>query len=89
MNLLTAIMLAAMAASAPAAAADSSERTSPLDRNAACMDRTVDASIGKCVVKDEGTPRRTYPPNSAAPIVTPHSGTTAPASTIRGLGTSK
>jgi hypothetical protein len=89
MNLRTAIVLGAMAASMPAAAADSSDRNSPLDRNAACMDRTVDASTGKCVVKDEGTPRRTYPPRPSAPVVTPHAGATAPASTVGGAGTGK
>jgi hypothetical protein len=89
MNLSTAAICAALAASVPAAAADSSDRTSPIDRNAACMDRTVDASTGKCVVKDEGTPRRTYPPRPAAPVVTPHTGATAPASTVRGTGTGK
>ncbi|MEO8442030.1 MAG: hypothetical protein ABI547_06045 [Betaproteobacteria bacterium] len=89
MNLRTATICAALAASAPAAAADSSDRSSQIDRNAACMDRTVDASTGKCVVKDEGTPRRTYPPRPAAPVVNPHAGATAPASTVRGAGTGK
>jgi hypothetical protein len=78
-----------LAASIPAAAADTSDRTSPIDRNAACMDRTVDASSGKCVVKDEGSPRRTYPPRPAAPVVTPHDGAAAPASTARSAGAGK
>lgn len=89
MNLGTATICAALAASVPAAAADTSDRTSPIDRNAACMDRTVDASTGKCVVKDEGTPRRTYPPRPAAPVVTPHAEGTAPTSTARGAGSGK
>lgn len=89
MNLRTATICAALAASVPAAAADSSDRTSPVDRNAACMERTVDASTGKCVVKDEGTPRRTYPPRPATPVVAPHAGATAPASTVRGAGAGK
>jgi hypothetical protein len=89
MNLRTATICAALAASVPAVAADTTDRTSPIDRNAACMDRTVDASTGKCVVKDEGTPRRTYPPKPAAPVVTPHSGASAPASTVRGAGAGK
>jgi hypothetical protein len=89
MNLRTVTICAALATSVPAVAADTSDRTSPVDRNAACMDRTVDASTGKCVVKDEGTPRRTYPPRPAAPVVTPHDGATGPASTVRGAGAGK
>jgi hypothetical protein len=55
-----------------AGAADSSARTSPVDNNSACMDRTVDASTGNCVIKDEGTPRRAHPPTKATkPATTP------------------
>ena len=89
MNLRTATICAALAVSVAAAAADSSDRSSPIDRNAACMDRTVDASTGNCVVKDEGIPRRTYPPKPSTPVVTPHAGATAPAWTVRGASAGK
>jgi hypothetical protein len=52
-------------------AADTGDRTSPVDKNSNCMDRTVDSSSGNCVVKDEGRPRHTYPPR--APAVKPQS----------------
>ncbi len=61
------VTLLAMSPAAPAA--DTSDRTSPLDTNPACMDRTTDASTGNCVVPDEGKPRHAYPPKSSA--VTP------------------
>jgi hypothetical protein len=59
-------MVAMLAGCGIACGADSPERTSPIDSNAACMDRTVDSSSGNCVVKDEGRPRRTYPPRQPA-----------------------
>lgn len=89
MMLRIATICVMFAASSAASAADSSERTSPLDNNAACMDRNVDASSGKCVVKEEGTPRRTYPPKPSGPAVSPRTGATAPSSTARGTGSSK
>jgi hypothetical protein len=89
MILRIATICVAFAASSAAFGADSSDRTSPLDNNAACMDRNVDASSGKCVVKDEGTPRRTYPPKPAGPSVSPRTGATGPASTVHGTGSSK
>ena len=86
MNPSTAILLATMAASAAAGAADTPDRASPVDANAACMDRTVDSSAGNCVVKDDGTPRRTYPPKSAPPVAAPRTGAAAPAPAVRGAG---
>ncbi len=74
---------------AAAYAAESSERTSPIDRNAACMDRTVDASRGNCVVKDDGAPRRTYPPRSSTPAETARPGAGAPASAVRNSSSGK
>jgi hypothetical protein len=78
--LITALMLG------PAAlAADSAERTSPYDRNPACMDRSTDASSGNCVVQDEGTPRHTYPPKQAAgtPTTLPAANSPAVPATVR------
>jgi hypothetical protein len=89
MMLRITLFCGALAANAGALAADSSERNSPVDNNAACMDRNVDASSAKCVVKDDGTPRRTYPPKPSSPAVTPRAGTTGPASTVRGNGSGK
>jgi|1186.fasta_scaffold530468_2 hypothetical protein len=56
------IVSAMMAAGQHATAADTNERTSPVDSNPACMDRTTDASSGDCLIKDKGRPRHTYPP---------------------------
>lgn len=78
-----------LAAGAAAHAAESSERASPVDRNAACMDRTVDASSGNCVLKDEGGPRRTHSPRSATPAETARTGAGAPASAVRNSGAGK
>ena len=89
MMLRITIFCVALAANSAALAADSSERNSPVDKNAACMDRNVDASSAKCIVKDDGTPRRTYPPKPSGPAVTPHAGTSGPASTVRGNGAGK
>jgi hypothetical protein len=89
MKLRIATICVPLAANPVALAADSSERTSPLDNNAACMDRNVDASSAKCVVKDEGTPRRTYPPKPSGPAATPRTGATGAASNVRGSGVSK
>ena len=77
------LIVTALSASAVAAAADPAERASPLDRNSACMDRTVDASSGDCVVKDDGTPRRTYPPKRAAPVAAAASQPAPASSTMR------
>jgi hypothetical protein len=65
-----------------AVAADANDRTSPLDSNPACMERTTDASSGNCVIKDEGRPRQTYPPRAStgAGSATPAS---APAATVK------
>ena len=83
------IILATFMAGTVAYAADSPDRTSPMDSNAACMDRTVDASTGNCVVKDEGTPRRTYPPKPSAPVSAPAPAPTSPVSTVRKSATGK
>ena len=70
MKLRYLMILAAFTVSSVACAADSPERTSPVDNNAACMDRTVDSSTGNCVVKDEGMPRHVYPGRPSAPVAT-------------------
>jgi hypothetical protein len=71
----------------PAFAADD---RSPYDKNPACLDRNVDASTGDCVIKEDGTPRHTYPPRStsnsagkpaspvAAPVAAPREAAPAP-----------
>jgi len=73
MKLYYLMMITALTASSVAGAADTSERASPVDRNSSCMDRNVDASSGNCVVKDDGTPRHTYPPRPAALTTAPTS----------------
>jgi hypothetical protein len=82
MQLRLLFLITALALGQAAAAADSTERTAPYDRNPACMDRTADASTGNCVVQDEGTPRHTYPPKQSATTATP-----APASTSTAVPT--
>ena len=65
------LMILTILATSPAAmAADSTDRSSPLDDNPQCMDRTTDASAGNCVVKDAGMPRRTDPPKKGAASAT-------------------
>src|SRR4051812_41388446 len=71
MKLRLPLLLLSLCVSHSAISADTTDRTSPVDRNAACMDRTVDSSTGNCVVQQEGTPRRTYPPRPATPAPTP------------------
>ena len=72
MQLRYLMAMTALALSAGALAADSTERSAPQDRNPACMDRKTDSSTGDCVVQDEGTPRQTYPPKKKTPVsVTP------------------
>ena len=83
------LLFITLAAGTAAHAAESSERTSPIDRNATCMDRDVDASSGKCVLKDEGVPRRTYPPKGSPTPATPGTVGAAPAATIRNSGGGK
>lgn len=72
-----------------ASAADTPSRTSPVDANAACMDRGVDSSSGNCVTKDEGSPRRTYPPKSSAPVNPSSAAPVAASPTVRKSATSK
>lgn len=75
------IALAALLAATAASAADTPSRTSPVDTNAACMDRNVDSSSANCVLKDDGRPRRAYPPKTtstgAAPSSAPAPGSSA------------
>ena len=66
-----------MALSPAAIAADAGDRSSPLDNNPACMDRTADASTGNCVVPGEGTPRHRYPPRSTTAGSASGAGTTS------------
>ena len=49
-----------------AAPALSAENRSPYDSNPACLDRNVDSSKGDCVIQDDGTPRRKYPPKTTS-----------------------
>ena len=67
-----AIILAILANSSVAMSADSTERTSPLDDNPECMERT---NVG-CGVKDDSTPRRTHPPKK---VPARENGTSEPA----------
>ena len=60
------IVLTALALSPLAIAADSDSRSSPIDNNPVCMDRTTDASAGDCVTPSDGTPRHRFPPRSSA-----------------------
>ncbi len=72
MNLKHVILIAVLAHSSLAMSADSSERTTPLDDNPECTERTnID-----CVVKDDGTPRRTHPPKK---VPASENGTSGPA----------
>lgn len=53
------LILAMVAISQPAFAADA---RSPYDKNPACLERNVDSTKSDCLIKDDGTPRQTYPP---------------------------
>jgi hypothetical protein len=83
------MMLTILAISPAAMGADSTDRASPLDSNAACMDRTTDASSANCVVKDEGTPRQTYPPKQSPANATPAPAPAAATPTVRKSATGK
>ena len=89
MRLPNLMILAILAISPAAMGADSTDRASPLDNNAACMDRTTDASSANCVVKDEGTPRQTYPPKKSPPSTTPAPAPAAASPTVRKSATGK
>jgi len=39
-----------------------SNDVSPFDKHPECMNRSVDASTGKCIIQDSGTPRHLVPP---------------------------
>ena|ERR1700689_1287318 len=43
-----------------------SNDVSPFDKHPECMERSVDASSGKCIIQDGGTPRHLYPPKAPA-----------------------
>lgn len=62
---------------AQSAASDSTERSSPLDNNPACMDRDTDSSTGKCVEPSAGAPRHKRPPPAGSLGASPAS--TSPA----------
>jgi hypothetical protein len=49
------------ATSAKASVSPSDDR-SPFDKHPECMNRSVDASSGNCIVQNAGTPRHRYPP---------------------------
>ena len=83
---LSNLMILTIFATSPAAmSADSTDRSSLLDDNPQCMDRTTDASAGNCVVKDAGTPRRTHPPKKVPASATRAS---APAAASQTMGKS-
>ena len=86
MKLRYLMTVTALLAGSVAWAADTPNRTSPLDANAACMDRTVDASSGNCVTKDEGRPRRAYPPKTTPAGAAPASAPAPASSTVRKSG---
>ena len=56
-----------------AVAADSGERSSPLDNNPGCMDRSKDASSPECTPQTEGQPRHYVQPvkPTAPPVKKP------------------
>ena len=83
MKIAEVMTLTILLLSSAAMGADSTERSSPLDKNAACMDRKVDASTGNCVVQDEGTPRQTYPPKPTPAAATPAPAPATPSSAVR------
>jgi hypothetical protein len=86
MYLRSLCIVVALASSSTASAADFSDRASPADSNAACMDRAVDASSGNCILKEEGTPRRAYAPKSSATTPAPRTGNTTPSPAVKGSG---
>jgi len=47
--------------SAKASVSPSDDR-SQFDKHPECMDRSVDASSGNCIIQNTGTPRHRYPP---------------------------
>jgi hypothetical protein len=49
------------AGSATASVSPSDDR-SQFDKHPECMDRSVDASSGNCIIQDAGKPRHRYPP---------------------------
>ena len=87
MKIARIILFVAAVLAIPAYAADD---RSPYDKNPACLDRNVDSSTSDCIIKDDGTPRHTYPPRSttnsaikpaspvAAPTATPREAAPAP-----------
>ena len=67
-------LIATLALSQSAMAIDAADK-SPADKNPKCMDRNVDSSSGDCIIKDEGTPRQTYPSKPQVKSVTTTTGT--------------
>ena len=87
---LSHLMILTILVTSPAAmAADSTERSSPLDDNPQCMERTTDSSTGNCVVKDAGTTRRTHPPKKLPASAAPASAPAAAAPTMGKSATGK
>jgi hypothetical protein len=80
--------LLALCACAAATAADSTGK-SPMDRNQACMDRTVDSSRGDCIIKDDGAPRHTYPPKRAPAQPAPKPAVSAPSTATQDSSSSR
>jgi hypothetical protein len=63
------------ATSAKASVSPSDDR-SPFDKHPECMDRSVDASSGNCIIQNAGSPRHRYPPKPHAaskPVAAPSS----------------
>lgn len=56
------VVLAAIALSHGALAADARDRTYPVDDNPACMDRSKDATSPECTPQTEGKPRHYIKP---------------------------
>ncbi len=91
-RLLSIVLLPLVVALSPVVHAADAADASPYDKNPACLERT-DSATDNCVIRDEGTPRQTYPPrapraaaaNSAGAAGTP-SGSSAAAAAPRDGG---
>ncbi len=77
MKLRYLLILTALVSSPTAHAADSGERSSPVDNNPACMDRTKDAASPECIPQTKGKPRhyvkpvKPVTPSAQAPAMAP------------------
>ena len=62
-RLLSMALLPLVVALSPVVRAADASDASPYDKNPACLERT-DSATDNCVIRDEGTPRQTYPPRA-------------------------